>query len=552
MLNRLTLRQCFLLGFMLIFFSAAMTLLAIRYLGKSALLYKMERIHKVTMLEVRSILDAAKRGDADPLAKTKVIDLLEKARGISAVGLQEYFTLEKVVFTRLGFGKAIELTEQDLQLNNAMRQAIDRVPGTQLTAALVDKIDPFMHEQFEYSRQFAPEFDRVTAMTNWLSIILMLLSQSLMFVGLILLRRRILLPLQSATKLAEKIAKGDLTTDVLIRSNDEVGVFQREIKSMNDNLADIAQQVRASSEGIATAANQVVAGSGQLADRTEHQASTLEQTAASMEELAATPSNSLDQMRQAKKVATAAVSAAHESGTAVASAIEIMNRMDASSKRIADIVGLIDGIAFQTNILALNAAVEAARAGEQGRGFAVVAQEIRQLAHKSAAAAKEIKGLIEGSLTVAAESNALVGDAGNKMRTTVDRIRLLADLVNQTELASAEQFNGIQQVSQAMAQLEDVTQHNAALVEQATAAAESQERQAQYLVQLVSQFKLKNLKDSPAPVRAAWRPLTDKPVDTGRPRAVGSPAISAPRGNTRAPLNTAKPSLKDAEDWQEF
>jgi methyl-accepting chemotaxis protein len=475
-----------------------------------------------------------------------VIELLEKARGLSTVGLQEYFTVEKVVFTRAGFGKAIELTEQDLQLNNAMRQAIDREPGTQLTAALVDKIDPFMREQFEYSLQFSPEFDRVTAMTNWLSITLILLSQSLMFVGAILLRRRILMPLRSATKLAGKIAKGDLTTDVVIRTNDEVGVFQQALKSMNDNLANIAQQVRASSEGIATAANQVVAGSSQLADRTEHQASTLEETAASMEELAATTSNSLDQMRRAKKVAEAAVSAANESGVAVRSAIEIMDRMAASSKRIADIVGLIDGIAFQTNILALNAAVEAARAGEQGRGFAVVAQEVRQLAHKSAAAAKEIKVLIEGSLTVAAQSNALVGDAGNKMRTTVDRIRLVADLVNQTELASAEQFNGIQQVSQAMSQLEDVTQHNAALVEQATAAAESQERQAQYLVQLVSQFKLKDLTASRPAIRRSPRQHDKMPVD------IASSANMAPRASIGAANQKVNSSREDAEDWQEF
>jgi methyl-accepting chemotaxis protein len=546
MLNRLTLRQCFLLGFILIFFSVATTSLAIRYLGKTALLYKMERVHKVTMLEIRGALDSVKNGRAEANARDRVVTLLAKTNDISLVGLKEFFAIEIFMFHQAGFSKPFELTERDVVLNNSMQQVLKQAPGTQLDSALVDKLEPFMREQFQNSNLFGPEFDRVLAITKWAAVGLMAFSQLLMFVALILLRRRILVPLQSATRLAEKIADGDLTTDIVIRSNDEVGLFQRALKSMNENLANIAQQVRASSEGIATAANQVVAGSGQLADRTEHQASTLEQTAASMEELAATTSNSLDQMRQAKKVATAAVSAAHESGTAVTSAIEIMNRMDASSKRIADIVGLIDGIAFQTNILALNAAVEAARAGEQGRGFAVVAQEIRQLAHKSAAAAKEIKGLIEGSLTVAAESNALVGDAGNKMRTTVDRIRLLADLVNQTELASAEQFNGIQQVSQAMAQLEDVTQHNAALVEQATAAAESQERQAQYLVQLVSQFKLKNIMDSPAPVRAASRPLTNKPVD------IASPAISAPRGKIGAARASQPVVAEDREDWKEF
>ena len=548
MLDRLTLRQCFLLGFVILLFSAFTTLLAIRYLGKNALLYKMERAHKVIMLEVRSILDSAKRGDAEQHSYTRaqLVTLLNRAQNISLDGLQEYFAVEKFVFAQVGFIKPFELTERDLILNSSMRQAIEQTPGTQLTAAVADKVEPFIREQFANSVQFGPEFDKGLAMTKWSSLALMLLGLLLVFLCGILLRSRVLKPLQSATKLAGKIALGDLTTDVQIHSSDEIGAFQKTLKSMNDNLANIAQQVRASGEGIASAANEVVAGSNQLAARTEHQASTLEQTAASMEELAATTSNNLDQMRQAKMVAESAVSAAHDSGSAVKNAIEIMGRVNASSKRIADIVGLIDGIAFQTNILALNAAVEAARAGEQGRGFAVVAQEVRHLAQKSAAAAKEIKGLIDGSLNVVVESNELIGDAGNKMRTTVDRIRHLAELVNQTELASTEQVSGIQQVNQAISQLEEVTQHNAALVEEATAAAESQQRQAQYLLELVSQFKLKEFAASSAPAQPTIRPPTKIAANRG------SPANAAPRAKIGEPQGKTKWPHDDPEDWQEF
>ncbi len=546
MLDRLTLRQCFLLGFVILLFSAFTTLLTIRYLGKNALLYKMERAHKVTMLEVRSILDAAKRGDAETHTRGQLIYLLNKAQNISLDGLQEYFALERFLFAQVGFIKPFELTERDLVLNTAMRRAIEQEPGSQLTAALADKVEPHIREQFENSIQFGPEFDKGLALTKWSSLALMLLGLLLVFLCGLLLRRRVLTPLLAATKLASKIAEGDLTTEVQIRSNDEIGAFQRTLKSMNDNLANIAQQVRASGEGIATAANEVVAGSNQLAARTEHQASTLEQTAASMEQLSATTSNNLDQMRQAKTVAESAVSAAHESGVAVKKVIEIMDRVDASSKRIADIVGLIDGIAFQTNILALNAAVEAARAGEQGRGFAVVAQEVRQLAQKSAAAAKEIKTLIDGSLNVVVESNQLISDAGNKMRTTVDRIRHLAELVNQTELASTEQVSGIYQVNQALSQLEEVTQHNAALVEQATAAAESQEKQAQYLVELVSQFKLKEFPVSRAAVQSRAGPSAKMR------EGIRSPAKVAPRPKIAELRGQAKRPPKDEEDWQEF
>ena len=546
MLNRLTLRQCFLLGLIALLFSVFSTLTAVRYLGKTALLYKLERTHKVGMLEVKTILDATTRGEGNQHIRAELLTLLNRVNAISLQGLEEFFPVERALFFAVGFNKPFELTARDVELNQSMRQAIEQESSANLTPATAERVAPFLREQLGNSELFQPEFDRTLTLTKWAGILLILLGfVSLLLCGLLVFRR-VILPLKSATKLAHKISNGDLTTDVQVRSNDEIGVFQTALKSMNENLANIAKQVRASSKGIAASANDVVAGSNRLAERTEHQASTVEQTAASMEELSVTTSNNLDQMRQAKTFVESAVGAAHASGAAVTHATEIMSRMSESSKRIADIVGLIDGIAFQTNILALNAAVEAARAGEQGRGFAVVAQEVRQLAQKSAAAAKEIKTLIDGSLSVVDESNRLIVDAGNKMRTTVDRIGHVAELVKQTELASSEQVSGIQQVNQAITQLEKVTQQNATLVDDATAAADSQQRQAQQLVELVRQFKLKDAVNIRMEPPRTLSPIAKMPVDRA------SPATIAPRARTGGVPGKTQWATDNEADWQEF
>ena len=262
------------------------------------------------------------------------------------------------------------------------------------------------------------------------------------------------------------------------------------LNQMVANLAAIVGEVRQSSNTLAATAKEVFSGSQQLGQRTEHQASTLEQTAASMEQLSVTTQNNLEQLRQAKSVTQVAVDAANESGTAVNHAIKAMKKIDAGSQRINDIVTLIEGIAFQTNILALNAAVEAARAGENGRGFAVVAQEVRQLALKSATAAKEIKALVDDSQTVVGQGNVHIQNAGEKIHITVERIHRLTELIGQTLGASSEQALGINQVNEAILQLEDFAQHNAALVEQSTASAEAQEGVAQHLVEILQRFKL--------------------------------------------------------------
>ena len=492
MFNALTLRQKFLLGVVAAAIVVLSALSGFRYLWLNGTTYSLERNHKVEMLALNAALAKAKyqAAGADNLTRSELIGHMEKAVAMSNDGQRNLFGIEKSLFRVAGFGPLFDIVDQDNELQAKMRGLVQSEPGSDVTPELVSKLESVMAEQFELNKQFVPMLDQATAFTMRTSVIFLLLSMGMMALVGWRLWRAVLPPLAAATKIADRIAGGDLSTQVEIRSKDEMGKFQTALKSMTEGLAAIVREVRSNSDGIVTAANEMLHGNQQLGQRTEHQASTLEQTAASMEELATTTSNNLEQLRQAKTVAENAVDAANECGVAVDQAIQTMQHIDASSKRIVDVVALIDGIAFQTNILALNAAVEAARAGEHGRGFAVVAQEVRQLALKSAASAKEIKGLIDNSLHIVAEGNKLIGGAGDKMRATVERIHALAELIAQTALASNEQASGIAQVNQAMMQLEDVAQHNAALVEESTAAAESQARLAQDLVERVSKFKL--------------------------------------------------------------
>ena len=305
--------------------------------------------------------------------------------------------------------------------------------------------------------------------------------------------RSIIMPLRRAVAVAQNVAAGDLGSRIEVDGSDETAELLSALRGMNESLIDIVSNVRGGTEAIATATSQIAAGNIDLSSRTEEQASALEQTAASMEELADTVKRNYEQSRHANEIAEAASQVAVKGGSVVSQVVHTMEAINTSSRKIADIIGVIDGIAFQTNILALNAAVEAARAGEQGRGFAVVASEVRSLAGRSATAAREIKALIETSVNNVTEGCQQVERAGSTMDEIVVNVRRVTDIMNEITSASQDQTSGIDQVNQAVGQMDQVTQSNAALVEEAAAAAQSLEHQAKGLVQAVSVFKLGEL-----------------------------------------------------------
>ena len=339
---------------------------------------------------------------------------------------------------------------------------------------------------------------------------------------------------QDVANIAVTVASGDLTTKIDLSKSVEGSVVQA-MHAMQESLRTTVSTVRQGTDTIATASGQIAAGNQDLSSRTEQQASSLEETAASMEELTSTVKQNADNARQANQLAVSASSVAVKGGSVVAQVVDTMGAINTSSKKIVDIIGVIDGIAFQTNILALNAAVEAARAGEQGRGFAVVAAEVRNLAQRSAAAAKEIKTLIGDSVGKVEEGSRQVAEAGKTMDEIVGSVRRVTDIMAEIEAASREQTQGIEQINQAITQMDQVTQQNAALVEEAAAAAQSLQEQASGLSQVVSVFKLDHepqLNHVATPKRPASSPQRPAPM---QPPPVKQ-AIAAPQ---RKPLTNA-------------
>ncbi|MET0981004.1 MAG: methyl-accepting chemotaxis protein [Telluria sp.] len=432
-------------------------------------------------------LDAARTGIKDNLDKARPLFYTDEGKQMFAevdAGVGNFNALIKEVTARA--------LAEPLQENRA---AVDYLFGT--VAPVANAVDKRMTD---LSRQKEKNAENVAAaatamyQSSRMMMLMLVLGSAAAGIGLgVLLTRSLTRELGGepayASAIAGRIAAGDLTVAVDLRQGDGNSMLFA-MKTMRDSLASIVGQVRSGTDTIASASNQIASGNLDLSARTEQQASSLEETASSMEELTSTVKQNADNARQANQLASSASEVAGRGGAVVSQVVDTMASINESSKKIVDIIGVIDGIAFQTNILALNAAVEAARAGEQGRGFAVVASEVRTLAQRSAAAAKEIKQLIGDSVSKVDAGAKLVGHAGATMEEIVASVRSVTDIMGEITAASQEQTAGIEQINMAVSQMDQVTQQNASLVEEAAAAAEAMQEQATKLAQVVSVFKL--------------------------------------------------------------
>ncbi|MEG0044611.1 MAG: methyl-accepting chemotaxis protein [Comamonas sp.] len=427
-----------------------------------------------------------------------------------------------------------------------------------ISKAYIDAQEAFVRLQEQHRDQAKRNGERLRSNAYWVSGSVCGLLVLLGLVMAVLIVRSVTHPLNEAVALANTIAGGDLTASVNADRNDELGLLLKALNAMTERLRSVVGQVRLGVESVSSASGQIATGNQDLSARTEQTAANLEETAASMEELTATVTQSADTARQANQLASTAAQAAEQGGQVVQRVVQSMGQITDSSRRIADIIGVIDSIAFQTNILALNAAVEAARAGDQGRGFAVVASEVRTLAQRSAEAAKQIKQLIDDSVAKVQEGGNQVDEAGRTMDEIVMSVRRVTDIMGEISVASHQQTSGIEQVTQAVTQMDQMTQQNAALVEEAAAATDALRGQAAALAETVSFFKL-DAQAMPALAPAAhFRQAPVRVTAPAQARPSIKPAVKA--AASPAALSASKPVAKPKpvstaagdDEWETF
>jgi len=463
-----------------------------------------------------------------------------------------YPDVEKSIGIFLGEHKKI----LDVSRTNKNEDARTLLKGesTKVYRSLLDQVEKLVEVNEKGAEKSSADADVTYAGARLWIIAMLLICMAAAMTLAVWISRVISRPLTDAVNVAQRVAGGDLTATIRAESKDETGQLLDALRGMNDNLLKIVGEVRTGTDTIATASNEIASGNMDLSSRTEQQAGSLEETASAMEELTSTVKQNADNARQANQLAVTASEVAVAGGNVVGQVVDTMGSINDSSKKIVDIIGVIDGIAFQTNILALNAAVEAARAGEQGRGFAVVASEVRSLAQRSAAAAKEIKILIDDSVSKVDVGSKLVEQAGTTMEEVVNSVRRVTDIVSEITAASHEQSQGIEQINLAITQMDEVTQQNAALVEQAAAAAQSMQEQAGRLSEVVSVFKLDE------------RAALSKPATPTR--TIDITPVRAPKLNPVKPLKPvaaaairkeARPALKppvaandETGSWEQF
>jgi methyl-accepting chemotaxis protein len=494
-------------------------------------------------------------------------DAVARFKTASKAAAEEADRLLKIYGDKQQSAEGIELFHKIERAHDGLRAAIQEV-DTALDAndknaaagALLGKVDPAFDvlnaalmeassHQAKRAREALEKGRDEARFSRSISILSIVIALGASGAFALLLMRAIMSGLGSAMNVADKIAGGQLGHDIDASRHDEFGTLLNALKRMDEKLHEIVGGVRNASDAVGGAASELSRGNDDLSQRTQEQASALEETASSMEEMTATVKQNADNARQANQLASGARGQAERGGEVVSRAVGAMTAINDSSRKIADIISVIDEIAFQTNLLALNAAVEAARAGEQGRGFAVVASEVRSLAQRSATAAKEIKDLIGDSVEKVRSGSELVDESGKVLGEIMESVKKVSDIVAEIAAASEEQAQGIDQVNNAVTQMDDTTQQNAALVEEAASAAKSMEQQAQQLVAQISFFRSSK---SMAPASASSRVVAAKPtaiVKTFRPTAKRPVAVARSAPTAAPPLGKA--SGADSA-WQEF